>query len=126
MYIIPKLNIKNINPIGMDIFFLIKRLLLFLFNSMLTFLAYLIELSKRLLIARLLVNDLVKESTPDSTITSPLTFSPIKNSSVIMVDHNLFGLKICSRALILEKGRIMEFSDIGEAVNFYTNVILSR
>ena len=49
-----------------------------------------------------------------------------KNSSVIMVDHNLFGLKICSRALILEKGRIMEFSDIGEAVNFYTNVILSR
>ena len=43
-----------------------------------------------------------------------------------MVDHNLFGLNVCNRALILEKGKVIEYDDVDEAINFYTNTILNK
>lgn len=50
----------------------------------------------------------------------------LKKSSFIMVDHNLFGLNVCNRALILEKGKVIEYDDVNEAINFYTNTILNK
>lgn len=44
----------------------------------------------------------------------------------LMVDHNLWGLKLhCDRAFILDGGKIEEFSDLDEAVAVHTERLLS-
>jgi capsular polysaccharide transport system ATP-binding protein len=49
-----------------------------------------------------------------------------KSADFLMVDHNLWGLKLhCNRAFILESGRIEEFSDLDEAVALHTERLLS-
>jgi len=49
-----------------------------------------------------------------------------KNSDFLMVDHNLWGLKLhCDRAFILDGGRIEEFSDVDEAVAVHTERLLA-
>lgn len=48
-----------------------------------------------------------------------------KNADFLMVDHDLWGLKLhCDRAFILENGRIEEFSDLDEAVAVHTERLL--
>ena len=50
-----------------------------------------------------------------------------KVSDFLMVDHNLWGLKLhCDRAFILEGGKIEEFSDLDEAVALHTERLLSK
>ena len=40
-----------------------------------------------------------------------------ENSDFIMVDHNLWGLKIhCNKAFLLHKGNLIEFNDIDEGI----------
>jgi capsular polysaccharide transport system ATP-binding protein len=47
-------------------------------------------------------------------------------SDFLMVDHNLWGLKLhCDRAFILDGGKIEEFSDLDEAVAVHTDRLLS-
>lgn len=49
-----------------------------------------------------------------------------KNSDFLMVDHNLWGLKLhCDRAFILDDGKIEEFSDLDEAVALHTERLLA-
>lgn len=49
-----------------------------------------------------------------------------KNADFLMVDHNLWGLKLhCDRAFILDGGKIEEFSDLDEAVALHTERLLS-
>jgi capsular polysaccharide transport system ATP-binding protein len=49
-----------------------------------------------------------------------------KNSDFLMVDHNLWGLKLhCDRAFILDGGKIEEFSDLDEAVALHTERLLA-
>ena len=52
--------------------------------------------------------------------------SKLIKSSFIMVDHNLFGLKVCTKAVILEKGNFIVYKDVSEAIDFYTKVILKN
>jgi capsular polysaccharide transport system ATP-binding protein len=49
-----------------------------------------------------------------------------KRSDFLMVDHNLWGLKLhCDRAFILEDGRIEEYDDLDQAVAIHTDRLLS-
>lgn len=49
-----------------------------------------------------------------------------KYSDFLMVDHNLWGLKLhCDRAFILEDGSIEEFADLDEAVSVHTERLLA-
>jgi capsular polysaccharide transport system ATP-binding protein len=49
-----------------------------------------------------------------------------KVSDFLMVDHNLWGLKLhCDRAFILEGGKIEEFDDLDEAVSLHTERLLA-
>jgi capsular polysaccharide transport system ATP-binding protein len=49
-----------------------------------------------------------------------------KVADFLMVDHNLWGLKLhCDRAFILEGGKIEEFSDLDEAVALHTERLLT-
>ena len=49
------------------------------------------------------------------------------NSDFLMVDHNLWGLKLhCDRAFVLEKGKIFEFDDVEEALQVHTDLLLPR
>ncbi|MFN9546347.1 MAG: ABC transporter ATP-binding protein [Cyanobacteriota bacterium] len=49
-----------------------------------------------------------------------------KNADFLMVDHNLWGLKLhCDRAFILDGGKIEEFSDLDEAVALHTERLLA-
>jgi capsular polysaccharide transport system ATP-binding protein len=49
-----------------------------------------------------------------------------KTSDFLMVDHNLWGLKLhCDRAFILDGGKIEEFSDLDEAVALHTERLLA-
>jgi capsular polysaccharide transport system ATP-binding protein len=49
-----------------------------------------------------------------------------KKADFLMVDHNLWGLKLhCDRAFILDGGKIEEFSDLDEAVAVHTERLLS-
>ena len=49
-----------------------------------------------------------------------------KTSDFLMVDHNLWGLKLhCDRAFILDDGKIEEFSDLDEAVALHTERLLA-
>lgn len=49
-----------------------------------------------------------------------------KVADFLMVDHNLWGLKLhCDRAFILEGGKIEEFDDLDEAVTLHTERLLS-
>jgi capsular polysaccharide transport system ATP-binding protein len=49
-----------------------------------------------------------------------------KRADFLMVDHNLWGLKLhCDRAFILDGGKIEEFSDLDEAVAVHTERLLS-
>lgn len=49
-----------------------------------------------------------------------------KNADFLMVDHNLWGLKLhCDRAFILDDGKIEVFSDLDEAVALHTERLLS-
>lgn len=49
-----------------------------------------------------------------------------QRSDFLMVDHNLWGLKLhCDRAFILDGGRIEEFSDVDEAVAVHTERLLA-
>jgi capsular polysaccharide transport system ATP-binding protein len=49
-----------------------------------------------------------------------------KHSDFLMVDHNLWGLKLhCDRAFILEKGKIQEFDSVHEAVEAHNEMLLS-
>jgi capsular polysaccharide transport system ATP-binding protein len=49
-----------------------------------------------------------------------------KDADFLMVDHNLWGLKLhCDRAFILEGGKIEEFSDLDEAVALHTERLLA-
>lgn len=44
----------------------------------------------------------------------------------LMVDHNLWGLKMhCDRAFILDRGKIEEYSDLDEAVALHTERLLA-
>ena len=47
-------------------------------------------------------------------------------SDFLMVDHNLWGLKLhCDRAFILEGGKIEEYDDLDEAVALHTERLLA-
>jgi capsular polysaccharide transport system ATP-binding protein len=49
-----------------------------------------------------------------------------KYADFLMVDHNLWGLKLhCDRAFILDGGKIEEFSDLDEAVALHTERLLA-
>ncbi|MFN9645185.1 MAG: ABC transporter ATP-binding protein [Cyanobacteriota bacterium] len=49
-----------------------------------------------------------------------------KNADFLMVDHNLWGLKLhCDRAFLLDGGKIEEFSDLDEAVSLHTERLLA-
>ena len=49
-----------------------------------------------------------------------------KVSDFLMVDHNLWGLKLhCDRAFILEGGKIEEYDDLDEAVALHTERLLA-
>ncbi|MFN9628961.1 MAG: ABC transporter ATP-binding protein [Cyanobacteriota bacterium] len=49
-----------------------------------------------------------------------------KHADFLMVDHNLWGLKLhCDRAFILDGGKIEEFSNLDEAVTLHTERLLS-
>jgi capsular polysaccharide transport system ATP-binding protein len=49
-----------------------------------------------------------------------------RNADFLMVDHNLWGLKLhCDRAFILDGGKIEEFSDLDEAVALHTERLLA-
>jgi capsular polysaccharide transport system ATP-binding protein len=49
-----------------------------------------------------------------------------QNADFLMVDHNLWGLKLhCNRALLLDGGKIEEFSDLDEAVALHTERLLA-
>jgi capsular polysaccharide transport system ATP-binding protein len=49
-----------------------------------------------------------------------------KNADFLMVDHNLWGLKLhCDRAFILDGGKIEEYSDLDEAVALHTERLLA-
>jgi capsular polysaccharide transport system ATP-binding protein len=49
-----------------------------------------------------------------------------RTSDFLMVDHNLWGLKLhCDRAFILDGGKIEEFSDLDEAVAIHTERLLA-
>ena len=49
-----------------------------------------------------------------------------QRSDFLMVDHNLWGLKLhCDRAFILDGGIIEEFSNLDEAVTIHTERLLS-
>lgn len=49
-----------------------------------------------------------------------------RTSDFLMVDHNLWGLKLhCDRAFILDGGKIEEFTDLDEAVATHTERLLA-
>jgi len=49
-----------------------------------------------------------------------------KVADFLMVDHNLWGLKLhCDRAFILDGGKIEEFNDLDEAVALHTERLLA-
>tara|TARA_B100001093_G_scaffold215568_1_gene206868 strand:+ start:6102 stop:6770 length:669 start_codon:yes stop_codon:yes gene_type:complete len=48
----------------------------------------------------------------------------LANSSFIMVDHNLFGLNICTKAVVLEKGCITIYNNVVDAIDFYKSYVL--
>jgi capsular polysaccharide transport system ATP-binding protein len=49
-----------------------------------------------------------------------------KQADFLMVDHNLWGLKLhCDRAFILERGKIEAFDDIDKAVDIHTKRLLA-
>jgi capsular polysaccharide transport system ATP-binding protein len=49
-----------------------------------------------------------------------------KVADFLMVDHNLWGLKLhCDRAFILEGGKIEEYDDLDEAVALHTERLLA-
>jgi len=49
-----------------------------------------------------------------------------QNADLLMVDHNLWGLKLhCDRAFILEGGKIEIFDDLEEAVALHTERLLA-
>jgi len=49
-----------------------------------------------------------------------------QNADFLMVDHNLWGLKLhCNRAFILEGGRLEVFHDLDEAVALHTERLLA-
>jgi capsular polysaccharide transport system ATP-binding protein len=49
-----------------------------------------------------------------------------RTSDFLMVDHNLWGLKLhCDRAFILDGGKIEEFNDLDEAVAIHTERLLA-
>ena len=49
-----------------------------------------------------------------------------QNSDFLMVDHNLWGLKLhCNRAFILEGGKIEVYDDLDEAVTLHTERLLA-
>ncbi|MCP9859666.1 ABC transporter ATP-binding protein [Cyanobium sp. Cruz-8D1] len=50
-----------------------------------------------------------------------------KTSNFLMVDHNLWGLKIhCNRAFLLESGRITEYANVQDAINIHTKTLLAE
>jgi len=49
-----------------------------------------------------------------------------RTSDFLMVDHNLWGLKLhCDRAFILDGGKIEEYTDLDEAVAIHTEQLLA-
>ena len=47
-----------------------------------------------------------------------------KNADFIMVDHNLYGLKIhCNKAFLLHKGNLIEFKDVEEAISQHKKLL---
>jgi len=49
-----------------------------------------------------------------------------RTSDFLMVDHNLWGLKLhCDRAFILHAGKIEEYTDLDEAVAIHTEQLLA-
>ena len=49
-----------------------------------------------------------------------------KRADFLMVDHNLWGLKLhCDRAFILDRGKIDEFDNLDEAVAIHTDRLLA-
>ena len=48
----------------------------------------------------------------------------LNKASFIMVDHNLFGLKLCNKAFVLERGKILEFKNVDDGIEFYKKFIL--
>ncbi len=49
----------------------------------------------------------------------------IEKSNFIMVDHNLFGLRVCNKAVVLEKGNVTVFEDVNEGIEFYKNFVMN-
>ena len=49
------------------------------------------------------------------------------NSDFVMVDHNLWGLKLhCHRALLIHDGGLIEFDDLEEGIKFHKNLLLNK
>ena len=47
-----------------------------------------------------------------------------KNSDFIMVDHNFYGLKLhCDRALLLNKGKLIQFDDVDTAIKIHKELL---
>jgi capsular polysaccharide transport system ATP-binding protein len=50
-----------------------------------------------------------------------------KTANFLMVDHNLWGLKIhCNRAFLLDSGKIEEFDDVQKAIDIHTKSLLAQ
>ena len=49
-----------------------------------------------------------------------------RNADFLMVDHNLWGLKLhCDRAFLLDGGKIEIYADLDEAVRLHTERLLA-
>ena len=49
----------------------------------------------------------------------------LKESDFIMVNHNLWSLKpICDKAFILEKGKLLQFDDLNEAIEVHKEQLI--
>ena len=49
-----------------------------------------------------------------------------KNADFLMVDHNLWGLKLhCDRAFLLDGGKVEVFNDLDHAVALHTERLLA-
>ena len=51
----------------------------------------------------------------------------LDKSDFIMVNHNLWSLKpICNKAFILEKGKLLEYNDLDEAIEIHKTQLMGK
>ena len=49
------------------------------------------------------------------------------SSDFIMVDHNLWGLKLhCNRALLIHNGGLIEFDDVNKGISYHKELLLDK